>query len=87
MSDGLIVAMLVAAVLIGVAAAAFLVMRSPAFWADAGKQLFNAILPEVIRVVSKRMTPEEEAEWRKAERQGKGDEWLRNRNRKRGRDR
>ena len=87
MSDGLIVALLVAAVLIGVAAAAFLVMRSPSFWADAGKQLFNAILPEVIHVVSKRMTPEEESEWRKAERQGRGDEWLRNRNRKRGRDR
>ena len=74
MSDGLIVALLVAAVLIGVAAAAFLVMRSPAFWADAGRQLFNAIMPEVIRVVSKRMTPEEEAEWRRAERQGRGDE-------------
>lgn len=79
MSDGLVVALLVAAVLIGVGAAAFLVMRSPAFWADAGKQLVTALLPAVIRVLSKRMPPEEEAEWRAAQRAGRGDEWIRKR--------
>jgi hypothetical protein len=79
MSDGLVVAMLVAAVLIGVGAAAFLVMRSPAFWADAGKQLATALLPAVIRVMTKRMPPEEEAEWRAAQRAGRGDEWIRKR--------
>ena len=79
MSDGLVVALLVAAVLIGVGAAAFLVMRSPAFWADAGKQLVTALLPAVIRAISKRMPPEEEAEWRAAQRAGRGDEWIRKR--------
>lgn len=79
MSDGLIVAALIAAVLVGVAAAAFLVMRSPAFWADAGKQLAAALLPAIVRVVSKRMPPEEEAEYRAAVRAGRGDEWIRKR--------
>ena len=79
MSDALVVSALVAAVLIGVGAAAFLVMRSPAFWADAGKQLFNALLPAVLKYVGKRMTPEEEAEYQRAVRAGRGDEWLRKR--------
>ena len=83
MSDGLIVAALIAAVLIGVAAAAFLVMRSPAFWADAGKQLAAALLPAIVRVVTKRMPPEEEAEWRREQLAGRGDEWLRKRSRNR----
>lgn len=71
MSDGLIVALLVLAVLTGVGAAAFLVMRSPAFWADAAKQLGAALLPAIVKYVTK---PEDEAT-RKArqlcERQGR----------------
>ena len=79
MSDALVVSALVAAVLIGVGAAAFLVMRSPAFWADAGKQLFNALLPAVLKYLGKRMSPEEEADYQRAVRAGRGDEWLRRR--------
>lgn len=79
MSDALVVSALVAAVLIGVGAAAFLVMRSPAFWAEAGKQLFNALLPAVLKYLGKRMSPEEEADYQRAVRAGRGDEWLRRR--------
>ncbi len=86
MPDGLIVALLVLAVLIGVGAAAFLVMRSPAFWAEAAKRIGAALLPAIVGYVSKRLPPEEEAEWRREQRAGRGDEWLRNRWRKRGRD-
>jgi hypothetical protein len=53
MSDALVVSALVAAVLIGVGAAAFLVMRSPAFWADAAKQLGAALLPAIWFYISK----------------------------------
>lgn len=70
MTDGLVVAALVAAVLIGVGAAAFLVMRSPAFWADAGRQLAAALLPKIISILSKRMDPETEAKWRDCQRRG-----------------
>lgn len=83
MNETLIVSALVAAVLIGVGAAAFLVMRSPTFWVDAGKQLGAALLPEIMRIFAKRMTPEEEEEYRRAFRAGRGDEWLRNRWRRR----
>lgn len=87
MSDGLIVSALVIAVLVGVTGAAFLVMRSPAFWADAGKQLFSAMLPEITRILTKRMPPDEEAEYRRAVLQGRGDEWLKDRMQRRKRKR
>ena len=82
MSDALIVSALVAAVLIGVGAAAFLVMRSPSFWVDAGKQLGAALMPEILRLFAKRLTAEEEAEMRAAIRAGRYDEWFRNRMRR-----
>ena len=83
MPDTLVVSLLVLAVLIGVGAAAFLVMRSPAFWAEVGQTLFRAILPKIIEVITKRMPPEKEAEFQKAVRQGR--EW--DPFRKRARDR
>lgn len=73
MPDWLIASLLALAVLTGVGAAAFLVLRSPAFWADVGSKLFAAMLPKIIEVMSKRMTPEQEAEFQKAVRQGR--EW------------
>ena len=79
MSEGLVVFSLVVAVLIGVGAAVFLVMRSPAFWLDFGQQLAARLGPEIVKVLTKRLTPEEEAEWRKAERAGRGEEWRRKR--------
>jgi hypothetical protein len=70
MSEGLIVSALVVAVLLGVGSAAFLVMRSPAFWGDVGKELFSKAWPQIWAVLSKRMDPEAEARWRECERRG-----------------
>lgn len=73
MSEAVIVSMLVLAVLTGVGAAAFLVMRSPSFWAEVGTNIFRAMMPKIIEIVSKRMPPEKEAEWRDCLR--RGGEW------------
>jgi hypothetical protein len=81
MSEGLIVSALVVAVLLGVGSAAFLVMRSPAFWGDVGKELFSKAWPMIWAVLSKRMSPEEEAKWRKEQLSGRGDEWNKRRRR------
>jgi hypothetical protein len=80
-SDGVIVSALVVAVLLGVGSAAFLVMRSPAFWADMGKELFSKAWPQIWRVLSKRMPEDEEARWRKEQQAGRGDEWNKRRRR------
>lgn len=69
--------------LAGIFAGAFLVSQRPTFWIGLGTVLFKAALPAIIRVVTKRMPPKEEADWRKAEAQGRGDEWLKQRWRKR----
>ena len=69
----------VAVVLLGLGAGAFLVARRPYFWIEFGSRLGKALLPLAWRYVSKRMTPEEEAAWRQAERRGQGDEWLKRR--------
>jgi hypothetical protein len=42
-------------------------------------EVWRAAMPEFKRIITQRMTPEEEAEWRKAERAGRGDEWRRKR--------
>jgi len=76
-SDGLLVSLLVLAVLLGVGSAAFLVMRSPSFWSDLAKEIASKAWPQIKQVLTKRMTPEEEAEMRREQRAGRGDEWLR----------
>jgi hypothetical protein len=53
------------AVLLGIAAAAFIYARSPSFWITFGVALFHKLWPYLWRFVSKRMTPEDEAAWRK----------------------
>ena len=60
----------------GLGAGAFLVAQRPSFWIEFGQRLGKALLLLGWRYVSKRMTPEEEAAWRQAERRGQGDEWL-----------
>lgn len=65
------------AALFGVAAlAVWSAFRSPSFVSGlvalAAKAAANAIVPKL----GKRMTPDDEAEWRAAERRGQGDEWL-----------
>jgi hypothetical protein len=53
------------ALLIGIAGAACIYARSPSFWVLFGAALFNKFWPYIWRFVSKRMTPEEEAAWRR----------------------
>ena len=69
----------VAVVLLGLGAGALLVARRPSFWIEFGSRLAGALLPLACKFISKRMSPEEEAAWRQAERRGQGDEWLRER--------
>ena len=78
-SDGLVTALLVLSVLIGIGGASFLVFRSPAFWGDVASELAAKAWPRIRELLTKRMTPEEESEWRKAERAGRGEEWRRKR--------
>ncbi|MEI6534739.1 MAG: hypothetical protein WCN98_05315 [Verrucomicrobiaceae bacterium] len=69
----------IAVVLLGLGAGAFLVAQRPSFWLEFGSRLVKALLPLAWRYVSRRMSPEEEAAWRQAERRGQGDEWLKKR--------
>ena len=80
MSEGLVVFSLVVAVLIGVGAASFLVMRTPAFWGEVISELATKAWPQIWAVLSKRMPADQEAEWRKAQRLPDGDkDWKRRR--------
>lgn len=68
---------LIGAVLVGVSAGTVLVVRNglPYLLIGLGTAMAKAALPFIL----KRMAPEEEAQWREAERAGRGDEWLRKR--------
>ena len=72
-------AVAVTVVLLGLGAGAFLVAQRRSFWIEFGSRLGKALLPLAWRYVSKRMSPEEEAAWRQAERRGQGDEWVKKR--------
>lgn len=61
---------LIAAAILGIAAGGFLVARSPTFWVGVGTALIKAAAPYIIAYLTKRMTPEKEAEFRKAIRSG-----------------
>ena len=68
---------LIGAVLVGATAGTALIV-----WAlgpDLLVGLAGSMLKAVLPFITQRMTPEEEAEWRKAERAGRGDEWRRRR--------
>jgi hypothetical protein len=54
-----------AALLIGVAAAAFIYARSPSFWITFCAALFQKLWPYIWAFVSKRKSAEDEAAWRK----------------------
>ena len=82
LQEGVAVVVIVA----GLGAGAFLVAQRPSFWIEFGARLVKAIMPRVIQHITKRMPPEEEAEWRKAELRGRGDEWLRERWRRKRRN-
>ena len=66
-------------VLAGLGAGAFLVAQRPSFWIEFGARLLQRLGPRVIQYISRRMPEHEEREWHKAVRQGRGDEWLRDR--------
>lgn len=70
-------------ILAGLGAGAFLIAQRPAFWVEFGFRILKAIAPSIWGYISKRMTPAEEAAWHQAERRGQGDEWLRDRWRRR----
>lgn len=55
---------LVGAVFVGLACGAALVARSPTFWVGVTTVALKAAVPYIWAYVSKRMTPEEEAQWR-----------------------
>ena len=63
---------------LGLMAGAFIFARRPSFWIEFGWRIGRALLPHI----TKRMSPEEEAEWHKAIRRGQGDEWLKARMRR-----
>jgi hypothetical protein len=71
----------VAVVLLGLGAGAFLVAQRPSFWIEFGGRFVKALLPLAWRFATKRMPPQEEAAWRRAERRGLGEEWLKQRHR------
>jgi hypothetical protein len=73
----------VAVVLLGLGAGAFLAAQRPSFWIELGARLGRVLLPKVLKYITRRMPPEEEAEWRAAERRGQGEEWLKERRRRR----
>lgn len=66
-----------AAAFVGVAALVFLVGQRPAFWVGMAVAVFQRAWPVILAVVMRRMPPEQEAEWRAAERAGRGDKFMR----------
>jgi hypothetical protein len=69
----------IAVVLFGLGAGAFLVAQRSSFWMEFGLRLGRELLPPVLKYLTRRMPPKEEAAWREAERRGQGDEWLKKR--------
>lgn len=65
---------LAAAILIGVAAGTALIVRNPAWWIGMARAIVAAAMPEILRLVTKRMTPEQEKAWRDCQRQA-GRRW------------
>lgn len=59
-----------AIMLIGLGGGAFLVAQRPSFWIGLGKAALTAALPAIVEVMSKRMTPEEEAAFQKCLKRG-----------------
>lgn len=55
---------------VGLGGGAFLVAQRPSFWIGLGKAVVTAFLPAIVKVVSKRMRPEQEAAFRDCNRRG-----------------
>lgn len=79
---------LIGAALFAVAALAIWVsFRSPEFVMGLAAIAIGAAWKAALPSITRRMPEAEEAAWRAAERRGQGDEWLRTRQKRRGRDR
>lgn len=66
-------------VLIGLMAGGYIAAQRPAFWAEFGWRIVAKLAPLFWAFISKRMPADEEASWRAAERAGRGDEWMKER--------
>ena len=60
-------------VLAGLGAGAFLVAQRPSFWIEFGVRIIRAMMPRIVKHITKRMPPEKEKEWRECIR--RGGEW------------
>lgn len=69
----------VVVIVAGLGAGAFLVAQRPSFWVEFGARLLGRLWPFIAAMVMKRMSAEEEAEWRAEQQAGRGDEWMRQR--------
>lgn len=65
--------------LIGIGAGGFLVAQRPSFWIGLVTTAMRPVLPLLVALVAKRMTPEKEQEWRDCLR--RGGEWDHHRKR------
>jgi hypothetical protein len=69
-SDGVITALLVLSVLIGIGGASFMVFRSPAFWGDVIKELVSKAGPLIWGVITKPESDEVRKARQQCERMG-----------------
>lgn len=60
----------VVVLLVGLGAGAFLVAQRPAFWLGLGSHMLKSAWPHVVKYVTKRNTPEVEAEMQACHRRG-----------------
>lgn len=76
-------AVTLAAVFVGLTAAAFLIGQRPAFWVGAIVEVFRRAWPSIRAYLFKRMTPEQESELHQATRRAQEWDHLRKRPRDR----
>ena len=69
-------------VVVGLLAGLYIAGQRPSFWIEFGGRIIARLWPLIMAAVMKRMSAEEEAEWRAAQQAGRGDEWLRKRMRR-----
>lgn len=79
MSEAVVSTLLVLSVLIGIGGASYLAFSSSKFWGELITELAVKAWPQIRELITARMTPEEEAEWRAAVRAGREDEFMRKR--------
>lgn len=68
---------LVAVLILGLGAGAFMVARSPVFWIGLVREIAKIAIPVITRIVMLRMSPADEAKMQKEFKAGRYDEWLR----------